>query len=298
MMLRDNYPFISVIVPARNEERFIGMCLQSLINLEYPSNKYEIIIVDNGSTDRTYDIALQYTKLHTNIKIIQELENFTCAAAKNRGIYKAKGEIFALIDADAVASPQWLRKAIECMDYEKADIVGGAIKPLHQNPPSWWEIYDILFAYDQETFVHNLHFTAGVNTIAKKIIFDRIGLFNPKLRWSEDLEWGQRAYAAGAKIVYCPEAIVYHAVKASWKELSNRAWKEGFYWAQTCREQNCSLLEAIRWRFWLSPGFRAIIRRTKQKGCYRHGQILMALLIHNTLKLPRIIGTIVGIITK
>lgn len=243
--------------------------------------------MDNGSQDRTLEIAMQY-----GVKIVQELKTFTCAAAKNRGIRQAAGEVIAFIDADAVADPYWLINAVRCMECTQADIVGGTIAPLHNNPPSWWEVYDILFAYDQKKFVEKLHFTAGVNTIAKRKIFKEIGLFDSGLRWSEDMEWGQRAYNSGAKIVFCPEAVVYHVVRKSWKELANRAWKEGFYWSQKCKREKRTFIEALRWRFMLSPGLRAIARRTMQRGRYRFGQIGAMLLLHNALKIPRLIGVL------
>ncbi len=287
MPIVQSLPFISIIVPARNEEATIGACLQSLKALNYPPEKLEIIVVDNGSQDRTREIALQY-----NVKVLQELHTFTCAAAKNRGIMEAKGEVVAFIDADAIADPDWLINAINCMIQTQADIVGGAILPLHHTPPSWCEIYDLLFAYDQEQFVNKLHFTAGVNTIAKSKVFEIIGLFKPELLWSEDVEWGQRAHAKGAKIVYCPEARVYHVVKRSWRELSSRAWKEGFYWAQKCKKEGRGFIEALRWRFILSPGIRAVLRQTKRRRHYRFGQVWMMLLIHNALKIPRLRGVL------
>jgi len=287
METRDTLPFVSVIVPARNEEATIGDCLQSLKALHYPPGKLEIIVVDNGSQDRTYEIALQY-----GVKVVQELKTFTCAAAKNRGILEAKGEVIAFIDADAVADRYWLINALNCMEQNQADIVGGSIIPLHNIPPSWWEIYDILFAYDQEKFIRELHFTAGVNTIARYKVFEKVGLFKSELHWSEDMEWGQRAYRSGAKIIFCPEAVVYHVVKKSWGELYNRAWKEGFYWAQKCKEEQKTFMEALRWRFMLSPGLRAIIRRKLQRGHYRFGQTGMMLLLHNALKIPRLMGVL------
>lgn len=290
METKDVFPSVSIVIPARNEEATIGNCLQSLKALYYPPEKLEIIVVDNGSQDRTYEIALQY-----DVKVVKELTIFTAAAARNRGILEAHGEIMAFIDADAVADPFWIKNAVICMTRTGADIVGGAILPLYSASPSWSEIYEILFAYDQEKFVNQLHFSASCNMIVKSKVFSRVGLFDPNLRWSEDLEWGQRAYRAGAKIVYCPEAKVYHVVRKTWKELADRAWKEGYYEVQKCLKEKKGFMKSLRWRFLLSPGLRTIIRKTRQKGYYRFEQITMMLLIHNALKFPRLMGILKGI---
>ena len=89
------YPTISVIVPAYNEEVTIANCIQSLSNLDY--SKYEVIIVDDGSTDRTAEIAKRFETL--KIRVVYQ-ENQGKANALNNGILLAKGEIVVTVDTD------------------------------------------------------------------------------------------------------------------------------------------------------------------------------------------------------
>jgi len=244
-------------------------------------------VADNASTDSTAVMARSL-----GATVVEECRTLTCAAAMNAGIHAANGAILAFMDADALAHPEWLSSALDCMDRTGADIVGGRFELTHGVPPNWWETYDRLLALNQEKFIREQHFSAGGNTIARREMFERVGLFRPDLRWSEDLEWGQRAHAAGAKIVYCPEAIMYHPAKNSWRALANEVRREGQYWGAKCRERGIPLLPAVRRRFLFSPGLRVMARQTACRGRYRRGQVWGLLLVHNALKLPRIVGVL------
>ncbi|WP_053076168.1 glycosyltransferase [Marinobacter psychrophilus] len=94
--------FISVIVPAHNEEKYLSQCLTSLINQDYPSDKYEIILVNNNSTDGTKKIA-------ENFKIITiDKKTGPVGAVRNAGAARAQGSVLAFIDADCIAHGNWL----------------------------------------------------------------------------------------------------------------------------------------------------------------------------------------------
>lgn len=99
-------PFVSVIIPTLNEERYIGKCLESIFNLDYPKNRYEIILVDNGSKDRTIEITKKF-----NAKIIKR-KSLTIGTLRNIGARDARGSILAFIDADCIADRNWIKRAI------------------------------------------------------------------------------------------------------------------------------------------------------------------------------------------
>ncbi|HEM61855.1 MAG TPA: glycosyltransferase, partial [Chloroflexi bacterium] len=96
--------FISVVVPALDEEKYIGQCLSSLTAQTYPSDLYEIIVVDNGSTDRTSEIARRF-----GVNVVHEPQRGV-ARARHRGTEEARGEIIAGTDADALAPPIWVEE--------------------------------------------------------------------------------------------------------------------------------------------------------------------------------------------
>ncbi len=99
-------PFVSVVVPARNEEKLLAQCLNSLQEQDY-AGKYEIIVVDNASTDRTYDIASSF-----GVKVVREA-NIGTGPARQRGLHEAMGEIVAFTDADTVVPRFWLTTLVQ-----------------------------------------------------------------------------------------------------------------------------------------------------------------------------------------
>jgi len=111
-------PFVSIVVPTRNEEEFIDKCLESLINQNFPKDKYEILVIDGESEDRTVEIASRFP-----VKIITERK---LAPAHNAGIRNSNGEIVAFFDSNANADPNWLRFLIENFDDSKVGcVIGG-----------------------------------------------------------------------------------------------------------------------------------------------------------------------------
>ncbi len=125
---RDELPSASVIVAARNERENIESCLSSLDKLEYPENKLEIIIVDDDSSDDTYEIISNFIKDKKRFKLIKSTEQIAAkpgkANALANGIKASNGEIILTTDADCVVSPTW---AITLASYYKQDVafVGG-----------------------------------------------------------------------------------------------------------------------------------------------------------------------------
>lgn len=121
-------PDVSIIVAARDEEEFIGECLTSLRRLDYPSSKLEIIIVNDGSTDRTADIAQTFASAHPFVRVItskpgtENLRGKTNAVAQ--GIALARGSILMFTDADCVVPPSWVRSTVGRFG-EGVGIVGG-----------------------------------------------------------------------------------------------------------------------------------------------------------------------------
>ena len=113
--------FISVIVPVYNEEDNIGFLIKRLLSLNYPKNRYEIIIVDNNSKDNTPEIIKKYKVIYLNEK------KQSSYAARNKGIKKAKGNILAFVDGDCIPDKEWLKNTTKHFIEEKVDIIAGNI---------------------------------------------------------------------------------------------------------------------------------------------------------------------------
>jgi hypothetical protein len=119
--MTEDWPFVSIIVPVYNGSRSIDALLTSLLALDYPADRCEILIVDNKSTDDTCERVQRYP-----VTLLEETEIQSSYAARNRGIRAAKGGIIAFTDADCVADPDWLRNLLaDHQDHHWAGFAGG-----------------------------------------------------------------------------------------------------------------------------------------------------------------------------
>jgi cellulose synthase/poly-beta-1,6-N-acetylglucosamine synthase-like glycosyltransferase len=125
----DNLPFVSILIPARNEAHQIHRCIESLFELNYPQNKFEVLIGDDSSTDNTAELVQNLIQSRTNFKLISITQNLGKARAKANVLanlaHKAKGEIFAVTDADIAVKPDWLRTLVNEFNNPNIAIVSG-----------------------------------------------------------------------------------------------------------------------------------------------------------------------------
>ena len=157
---------VSVVIAARNEELFIGQCLQSLVNQTYPSNKYEIIIVDDGSVDNTASIVMSFSERYAYLHLLSlpaESEHTTgrkpLAIAK--GIDNAVGEIILTTDADCILPPRWIEIMANHFENDVAFVAGPVAEQISQN---------ILSKLDQLEFLGLITTAAGLIGLGKPII--------------------------------------------------------------------------------------------------------------------------------
>jgi len=119
-------PSVSVILPVYNAESTISRCIESLLQLNYPQDKVDLVVVNNNSTDGTNQILHQF---HDKIRLIHENKR-GAAAARNTGILAATGDCVAFTDADCLVDTDWLRKIVLPLQNEENGIVGGKIQAL------------------------------------------------------------------------------------------------------------------------------------------------------------------------
>jgi len=111
---------ISVIVPFCNSEKYIGDCISSLLRQSYPRENFEVIMIDNNSTDLSVEIVRHYPLIH----LLSEKKQ-GAYAARNRGIRQARGEIIAFTDSDCAVAPDWLQNIAKAMNHPRPGIIVG-----------------------------------------------------------------------------------------------------------------------------------------------------------------------------
>ena len=140
--------FVSVVVAARDEEKHIGKCIKALVNQSYPENLYEIIIVDDRSTDMTAEIVRELSQQNSLIKLIQIKEKSKDIAPKKHaletGIKAAKGEIILTTDADCEPTPEWIKIMVSYFETDVGLVAGFSPTELSKKPT----IFSKLFTLD------------------------------------------------------------------------------------------------------------------------------------------------------
>lgn len=195
---------ISVIVRAKNEERWIRPCIEGILRQDVPV-PVEIILVDNRSTDKTVEKALAVSP-HVRVLSIDE---FLPGRALNRGIREAKGDYIACLSAHCVpVDEHWLRNLLRNLDDSRVAGVYGRQVPAPSSSPHDKRDLFITFGLDRriqvkDSFFHN------ANSMLPRRVWDRFP-FDEDISNIEDRLWGKNVIAAEHTIVYEPEAAVYH----------------------------------------------------------------------------------------
>jgi glycosyltransferase involved in cell wall biosynthesis len=201
---------VSIVVPVWNGAATIGACLDSLLAIDYPSPRLELIVVDNASTDDTARILERYAR---EVRIVRE-ETRGSAAARNAGIREATGDLIALTDADCVVDRNWLQHLVDPLNDPRVGIVGGRILASPPGNPIerfGERIHDHRRAIEE----YNPPYAITMNWASHRNLFPSVGFFNETLLRGSDAEMAFRIGARGYRLVYRHEAVVYHRNEAT-----------------------------------------------------------------------------------
>jgi glycosyltransferase involved in cell wall biosynthesis len=205
------FPFVSVIVPVWNEPEAIGRCLQSLSDQDYPKDRHEVIVVDNGSTDSTREVVLRFS-----FATLLTEPRPGSYQARNLGLRHAQGDYVAFTDADCVADPGWLRTAMAAAAQERGvGILAGRIELFRASPDGsdLCEKYERLFSFNQAANVAS-GMCVTANWVSPRLLLQQLDGFDGSLKSGGDAECARRIRAQGRPIVYVPEMLVRHPVRA------------------------------------------------------------------------------------
>ena len=200
-------PDISLVIPVFNAISTISLCLESVQELQYPRDKLEIIVVDNGSDDGSDKIAKKF-----GVQLFYETSIKSSYQARNRGVTNAGGELIAFTDSDCIVSSDWLINLIKGWDDKSIGCFAGEI--LSYNPTTLVEKFSDrsgILRHKWALDCSYMPYTTTANTAYRKEVFDRVGLFNPQLfsGGDGDLSWRMQR-ETDLKIKFEPDAVVYH----------------------------------------------------------------------------------------
>jgi cellulose synthase/poly-beta-1,6-N-acetylglucosamine synthase-like glycosyltransferase len=228
--LKKNHPSVCIIIPCFNEEKTIIKTVRSLLNLDYPKDKLEIMIINDGSTDKTYQKAKKLLK-YKQVKLFHK-KNEGKWVALNYGITKTEAEFIGCLDADSFVAPDALKLVMTYFTDKKIMAVTSALKVYQpKNIIQYIQKIEYIFAIIQRkilAWLNSITVIPGPFSIYRKKIFEKVGLF-VRGHNTEDMEMALRIQSKNYRITNVPNASVYTITPASLKALQRQRerWYQG-----------------------------------------------------------------------
>ncbi len=203
-------PMVSVIVPTKDREAELDECLTALFALDYPRDRYEVVVVDDGSTDGTAAVAGRHP-----CHLVSNDRNRGQSYSRNAGAQRASGEILAFLDSDCVTEPGWLRDLVPHFSWPRVAAVGGYVAGYYDR--SRLDRYEqvasslnmgerlLLAADDPGTF-----YVPTCNLLVRHAAYDAVEGIREDLRVGEDVDLCWRLRARGDYLLYVPQGSVRH----------------------------------------------------------------------------------------
>ena len=208
-------PTVSIIVPVRDGESTIAGCLDAILAADYPADRREILVVDNGSTDGTASLirARQVTYLHEPQPGVSN--------ARNRGIAESTGDILSFVDADCLVEPQWLTELVRPFEDPEVGAVAGDLQHVPPSTAAERQAARLLGNWQQFAFNSDPAYPITANAAYRREVIDRIGPFDPHMTRAQDVELGLRFQErSDSRLAYAEHATARH---------HNRSTQLGFF---------------------------------------------------------------------
>ena len=212
---------VSLYIPCYNGEAFIAACIEGALSQTMPPD--EILIIDDGSTDRSVELASAYPQ----VRVIRQETNKGLAVARNTALREAKGEFLAALDADCVAKPTWLQTLVTIMA-ASPDVSGCSGMLVENNHDAAADRFRALHIRqhwgDKQVICPS--FLMGANTMFRKASLQAIGGYDEKFRTNgEDVNVCHRLYRNGGLLIYEPSAVAFHSRSDTIRSVLNMQWR-------------------------------------------------------------------------
>ena len=213
-------PYVSVIVPVYNDAQRLRGCLAALRQQTYPCERYEIVVVDNASSEDLRPVVAAFPGFR-----FEREDRPGSYAARNKGIVASKGQILAFTDSDCLPDPGWIEAGVRALESRPGcGAAGGRIEMVARDPMriTLFDLHDLVWGMPQRVYVERFGLAATANLFAHRWAFDRVGPFDASFKSCGDCEWSFRREAAGIGLVYAEEARICHPTRSSLREFVKR----------------------------------------------------------------------------
>ena len=227
---------VSVIVPCRNEQKWIGPCLESIATNDYPKDRLEAFVVDGMSGDGTRAVVESFAARHSWIRLLDNPRKIT-PTALNLGIAAARGSVIVRMDAHVEYPTDYISSLVRLLDQTGADNVGGVCQTRPGSGTAMARA--VAVGLSHPLGVGNSYFRIGsaeprwVDTVPfgcyRRDVFDRIGLFDEELVRNQDDELNLRLIRRGGRILLCPQVVSYYYARDSVRKLGRMYYQYGYF---------------------------------------------------------------------
>ena len=230
----DNFPFISVVMPVRNEATFIARSLDAVLAQDYPSERMEVIVVDGMSTDRTREIVQSFQERDPRIKLIDNRGRIV-PVGLNLAIGQARGEVIVRVDGHCELANNYIRRCVEHLVNDDVDGVGGPLTTIGETPLARViaSAMSSFFGVGGAAFRTKPNKTMLTDTVAfpayKRSVLECAGPFDEELVRNQDDEYNYRLRKMGAKILLAADVRCRYYSRSSLSSLWRQYFQYG-YW--------------------------------------------------------------------
>lgn len=251
-------PFVTMVVPCRNEEKHIARCLDSILANDYPKDRLEILVLDGMSEDGTREIVTGYSERHPMIRLVDNPEKHI-PSAMNLGIQKARGETIIKMDAHSTFQRDHISLCVAYQEKYGAENVGGVCKMMPGTDTA--TAGAIVLGLGHWFGSGNANVKVGVEKPTwsdaaafgcfKKELFLRVGLFDERLLSSSDLDMNLRIRAAGGGILVVPDVVINYVADANLRAFRRHVFADGVWVSYVLKFGK----RAWSWRHWVPAAF-------------------------------------------
>ena len=222
-------PTVSVVIPMKDEEHYIAMCLQSVVDQDYPKDLMEVLVVDGMSRDSSREIVSGFATLYSFVRLLHNPNEVTTSAL-NTGILESRGEVIVRVDAHCTIDADYVYSCVKTLQETGAENVAGLMRPMGTSflgkaialaMSSPFGVGSSKFHYcGREMFVDTVYLGAF-----PKEVFEKVGLYDEGAHFSEDDELNYRLVKSGGKIFLNPKVRSHYYPRSSlstlWKQYYN-----------------------------------------------------------------------------